>query len=133
MGDIYTLSQAIILRRLPLRLLHRILSLVHPHLHIHDLIRVKSQLVQKVLGVYDHIRQLLFYMLQVILLIVPLEALQEFCRLDDDGFRKVRGRMELLPFLLPFLPHLRLIPQCGLSPVSYNRRPDHGRIFQNLL
>ena len=27
-------------------------------LHIHDLIRVKSQLVQKVLGVYDHIRQL---------------------------------------------------------------------------
>lgn len=96
MGDIYTLSQAIILRRLPLRLLHRILSLVHPHLHIHDLIRVKSQLVQKVLGVYDHIRQLLFYMLQVILLIVPLEALQEFCCLDDDGFRKVRGRMELL-------------------------------------
>ena len=36
-------------------------------------------------------------MLQVILLIVPLEALQEFCCLDDDGFRKVRGRMELFP------------------------------------
>ena len=36
-------------------------------------------------------------MLQVILLIVPLEALQEFCCLDDDRFRKVRGRMELLP------------------------------------
>ena len=72
-------------------------------------------------------------MLQVILLIVPLEALQEFCRLDDNGFRKIRGRMELVPFLLPFLPLLRLIPKRGLSSVSYNRRPDHGRIFQNLL
>ena len=28
---------------------------------------------------------------------------------------------------------LALIPKRGLSPVSYNRRPEHGRIFQNLL
>ena len=55
--------------------LHWIFCLIHCHLHIDNFIRVQSKGIQQILGIHHHICQFLFYMLQIILLIIPLKTL----------------------------------------------------------
>ena len=81
--------QLIVFYRTPPGLFYRVFCFILIHLAIHDVIRIQTELVQHVLAVDDHIRQLFFHMLQIICIIAPLEALQQFICFDRNGLREV--------------------------------------------
>ena len=56
-------SQFIILRTLPLSLLHRILLCIHPDLLPHDLIQIQSAIICQQDTIIHNIRQFFFYFL----------------------------------------------------------------------
>jgi hypothetical protein len=70
------------------------------HLRVNDLILVKSQLIEEIAAVDDHIREFLPDMLQIIDLIAPLKTLQKLRRFDGNRLCQIGRSVELLPVAL---------------------------------
>ena len=76
---------------------NRILGLVLGHFGVDDFVRVQTKFVQHVNAVDDDVGKLFLDIFKLVVVLVPLEAFQQFVGLDGDGFGKICRRMELVP------------------------------------
>ncbi len=67
---------------------------------VDNFILIKTELVEHVPAINQDIGKLFLYVLDVVGIIAPLEALEELAGLDGDRFGEVRGRVELIPVAL---------------------------------
>ena len=70
-------------------LLNRILGLVLGHFGVDDFVRVQTEFVQHVNAVDNDVGKLFLDIVQLVAVIVPLEAFQQFVGLDGDGLGKI--------------------------------------------
>ena len=79
------------------RFLHRIFPFVLLHLAIDNFVLIQAKLIEHVSAIYDDISQLFADMINVIVIIIPLETFEQFKGFNGYGLGQVRGRMELIP------------------------------------